>query len=163
MKCPGQRYAPGQGGKEAAYSCSGHGLCKSLKDLASYAVDSNGASVAGAYYNKWDADKIQGCVCDTEKYSGLGDFAYEWHFGNYTGYKCSNLGCPWGDDPKTTSQQNEVQKFTCTATGGRFKFKFRGQVGRTVMYNAAVHDERFGLENELELVPTIRNVSMRQF
>ena len=54
---------------------------------------------------------IAGCVCDHR----------------YSGYDCSLLECPDGDDPLTTGQVNEIQLVTCIAEGsGSFFLTYQG-------------------------------------
>ena len=50
----------------------------------------------------WDATRIFGCLCDPQ----------------YTGYDCSLLTCPYGDDPDTPNQVDEQQIISCTYAGG---------------------------------------------
>lgn len=60
-------------------SCSGHGKCESVKDLAKY------RSEISYTYDGWDADAAVGCFCDP----------------GYEGPDCSLRSCPLGDDPLT--------------------------------------------------------------
>lgn len=87
--------------------CSGHGTCQFIDEMAAnvehkrtknynkggriqsdYRVNNplGFGSVTGNTYELWDAQKIQGCVCDA----------------NYQGADCSERTCPRGDDPLTT-------------------------------------------------------------
>eukprot|EP00614_Pseudopedinella_elastica_P009543 CAMPEP_0172605252 /NCGR_PEP_ID=MMETSP1068-20121228/25483_1 /TAXON_ID=35684 /ORGANISM="Pseudopedinella elastica, Strain CCMP716" /LENGTH=590 /DNA_ID=CAMNT_0013407595 /DNA_START=507 /DNA_END=2279 /DNA_ORIENTATION=+ len=54
---------------------------------------------------------MTGCVCEHP----------------FFGYDCSLRLCPTGDDPLTEGQVNEVQLFTCDATGGSLVFFYRGK------------------------------------
>lgn len=54
----------------------------------------------------------------------------------YHGYDCSLRSCPRGDDPKTTGQHFEQQTITCTADGGFFKLKFRGEETLPIKFDA---------------------------
>ncbi|KAF0691567.1 Aste57867_17235 [Aphanomyces stellatus] len=102
--------------------CSGHGTCQTLQSMAGLATI-NGDPMKftyGAipnYYSTWDFDQSQGCVCNP----------------GYSGYDCSLLACPTGDDPLTIKdpnnriQVNTKQVITCIATGGTFTLGFRGQ------------------------------------
>lgn len=68
------------------------------------------------YSLPWDADMMYGCVC------GEG----------YGGFDCSVRTCPTGDDPLTTSQQNEVQLLECQATEGTFTLSFMGHTTKPI-------------------------------
>ena len=74
-----------------------------------------------AYSLPWDADMMYGCVC------GEG----------YEGYDCSLRSCPTGDDPLTTSQQNEVQLLECQATDGTFTLSFMGHTTKPISVHAS--------------------------
>lgn len=95
--------------------CSGHGLCRSVADIAASASNAKlRQSVAGINefsgvtepfrYSLWDADKNHACVCDA----------------GYGGVDCSLRECPRGDDPLTHTADtcgdrtctNEVQGFS---------------------------------------------------
>jgi len=56
-------------------SCSGHGVCKTIKQLA--------AADYGNVYELWDKDATMGCECDA----------------GYTGPDCSLRSCKYGVDP----------------------------------------------------------------
>lgn len=56
-------------------SCSGHGVCKTIKQLA--------ASDSGNVYELWDKDTTMGCECDK----------------GYFGPDCSQRECKYGVDP----------------------------------------------------------------
>lgn len=102
-------------------ACSGHGQCHDLEMAARLQDDIRLLTTTS--YSLWDKNNICGCVCDE----------------GYTGYDCSLRECPFGDDPLTTWQVDEVQKLTCecdaTCSGG-VKFSFRGQSTGTIAYNA---------------------------
>ena len=62
-------------------------------------------------YNGWDADAIQGCVCD---------------FG-FTGYDCSLRTCPYGADPLSTETYRlEATTLVCQASSGYFNIQVLG-------------------------------------
>lgn len=105
--------------------CNGHGKCLTMMHMAELREE-NGEVTDISYGatpnlpNTWDFDKIQGCVCDQ----------------GYEGFDCSLRSCPLGDDPRTAwytsgSHLDEVQKVTCTASGGgmgddsTFRLSFR--------------------------------------
>jgi hypothetical protein len=71
-------------------------------------------------YDHWDADQIQGCVCDE----------------GYSGHNCATKECPRGDDPTTTGQRNELMHIACQADGGYWFFSFRGETSRAIPYDA---------------------------
>lgn len=103
MSCPG-----------GANTCSGHGTCLTMAQLAEVAT-SNGDSTDFTYGENpnepatWDAHRVRGCHCD----------------GGYSGYDCSQQLCPFGDDPITDFyvdssgqmqwQKDEAQRMTCVA------------------------------------------------
>jgi len=83
--------------------CSGHGQCHDMSTLAELAeVNGDAADFTyGATPNNphtWDAFRMQGCLCDEK----------------WTGYDCSLRTCPYGDDPTSYYQFNEVQSIKCT-------------------------------------------------
>eukprot|EP00638_Chattonella_subsalsa_P004833 CAMPEP_0117739494 /NCGR_PEP_ID=MMETSP0947-20121206/3781_1 /TAXON_ID=44440 /ORGANISM="Chattonella subsalsa, Strain CCMP2191" /LENGTH=726 /DNA_ID=CAMNT_0005555431 /DNA_START=640 /DNA_END=2820 /DNA_ORIENTATION=+ len=91
-------------------------------------------------YSNWDADVIQGCVCDY----------------GYFGYDCSLRECPRGDNFMTTGQRNEKMKLQCNATSGTFYIQFRGDKTQPLPYNAG-----FGyLEHELEALAGVSDVDV---
>lgn len=57
----------------------------------------------------WDAERIRGCACDE----------------GWTGADCHDQTCPYGDDPNTHDDVEEVQLLNCTATDGYFTLSFR--------------------------------------
>lgn len=85
-------------------SCSGHGTCELIEDLATDTDATVGGNAAWSY-TAWDAGKIQGCKCDP----------------SYEGADCSLRKCPVGDDPLTTctNAAAEVQTLSfATLSGG---------------------------------------------
>jgi len=101
------------------YDCSGHGQCVSMKKMATMPNAlplSKPATYTGLETTeRWDQDRIYGCVCDSSWPVGLGPGQRqepEW-FGPW----CSLRHCPSGDDPYTT----HVDETNCTgkvAAGG---------------------------------------------
>lgn len=85
--------------------CSGHGQCHDMSTLAELAeVNGEAADFTyGATPNNpltWDSLRMQGCLCDEK----------------WTGYDCSLRTCPFGDDPNTYHEFDEIQRITCAAT-----------------------------------------------
>eukprot|EP01034_Spumella_vulgaris_P022801 gene22801-28963_t len=73
-------------------TCSGHGLCRSMREMA---YGFNGLTLIRPptdYYN-WDADKLQGCLCDP----------------GYEGDDCSRRSCPVGRDPSLVDAATVVK------------------------------------------------------
>jgi hypothetical protein len=146
--------------------CSGHGVCRQVKDIAAGAmnkkfVDSaNGVNsysgVSSAFeYRLWDADKNSACVCD------LG----------YGGVDCSLRECPRGDDPLTTlnavtgqASMDEIQGFSLSANSkGKYYINFvdfEGNVWKTATFavdhtssNAKALDNNAAVKAALEGLP----------
>ena len=112
LQCPG-------GG-----TCSGHGRCLSMRQLAEAARE-NGEAVTRSYGTtrpndnvNWDKDSVYGCHCDE----------------GYEGFDCSLRSCPTGDDIETPNeanvdpQQHEEQTVKCAAEEGYMTFQFRDSV-----------------------------------
>jgi hypothetical protein len=72
--------------------CSGHGVCKSIKELAE--DDHNN------HYLLWDADVTMGCSCDA----------------GWTGADCSDRSCKYGFDPLHYDNENTVRYSNFTFT-----------------------------------------------
>merc|ERR1719267_12059 len=109
-----------------ANDCSGHGTCESITDL----VNPNDE------YALWDGTnvpKTYGCKCDAR----------------WSGPDCSARVCPFGDDPLTTGQIDEVQSVELSSasghtTSGYFSLYFTdefGEVWRTSSINARAYVE----------------------
>ena len=102
--------------------CSGHGTCMSIESLAHHQYM--------VYNFNWDHDKIYGCRCDI----------------GFTGFDCSFHKCPYGDDPMSGTQYDEVQTITCKGTGG-FQLVFKGETTKKIPSTASVDDVRHALHN----------------
>ena len=75
-------------------------------------------------YANWDAEKVTGCICDE----------------GYTGYDCSIFTCPYGDDPETTGQADEIQVLNCICKNtctGTFTITFRGETTAAIAHGAS--------------------------
>ncbi|ETO75683.1 hypothetical protein F444_08762 [Phytophthora nicotianae P1976] len=123
-------------------NCNGHGKCLSMRAMAATKNDYN-LIYSATYDTPWDADRIYGCVCDH----------------GYTGADCSLRQCPYGDDPISTGQVDEVQSVSCLCNGctGTFTLSFRGETTRPLDGNV---DTAATLKAALEDLITIRGVSV---
>ncbi|KAK1934620.1 Tenascin-X [Phytophthora citrophthora] len=123
-------------------NCNGHGKCMSMRAMAATKNDYN-LFYSAVYDTPWDADRIYGCVCD---------------FG-YSGADCSLRRCPYGDDPISTNQVDEMQAVSCLCNGctGTFTLSFRGETTRPL--DGSV-DTAATLKIALEELQTIRGVSV---
>jgi hypothetical protein len=108
-------------------SCSNFGACKTMAQLAKLA-SSNGDLLGYTYGetanvpSTWDAKMIQGCDCDSNKYTG----PYAGNIVELQGHSCTVLSCPHGDDPEIYSVGvTEKTKMTCVGDGGYAKITFR--------------------------------------
>jgi len=127
--------------------CNDHGRCLSMYEAAVEATV-NGVQQDYTYGATphdpatWDHDKVYGCLCDE----------------GYTGYDCSLKTCPYGDDPITEDEANEVQTLTCTDadSDGTFTLTFRGQTTDSISYAAAAED----VEEYLEALSTVWDVTV---
>jgi hypothetical protein len=112
--------------------CSGFGDCVSLAEAA-LRRKVEGAAAPTSYGNTlgkaatWDANKIYGCMCNSYRYIGRSD---------YLNYDCSLRGCPYGDNPKSAPETDEIQVVKCIGTGGTFQLTFRGETTGAIPYNA---------------------------
>ena len=135
------------GGSYDSHTCSGHGQCLNMGQLAlrsykdsdsstdsfTYGLDANVAST-------WDSEVIFGCLCDD----------------GWQGYDCSEKSCPRGDDPGTWDQENELQLVRCEAEGGHFTLTFRQTTTDFIDYNATAQE----VETALESLDEIDNVDV---
>jgi hypothetical protein len=120
--------------------CGGHGQCKSMRVAAQYRDESVNTAT---YTTNWDADMIHGCDCDV----------------GFHGYACELRTCPFGDDPMTGGQVDEVQLFRCDldpAGGQQFTFRFRKET--TVVFSAS--SSAAEVEAALEGLSTIDDVQV---
>jgi len=93
-------------------------------------------------YTNWDADKIQGCICD----AGWG------------GYDCGFRTCPWGRDPLDTKPfRDEKFVIACQATSGFFTLQLHGGYTPDIPYNA---DAAF-LKMAIESITGVGRVDVR--
>lgn len=88
----------------------------------------------------WDSDRVHGCHCDP----------------GYSGYDCSLVDCPVGDDPGTYEDHQEVQLLQCVADAGNFTISFRQAVTPPLSYNITAKE----LREALIALPTIYNVNV---
>jgi len=113
-------------------ACSGHGQCKTLRDAG---AEFNGISLVKAPvdYSNWDADKIQGCVCDP----------------GWQGYDCSLRSCPMGRDPTTMTDDDteEVYELQCQADSGFFAIFILGYYTEPIPFDATPADLKYTLES----------------
>jgi hypothetical protein len=92
-------------------------------------------------YVAWDADRIQGCLCDP----------------GYEGYDCSLKSCPKGKDPLLSQyDKGETLVLECQASGGYFAMKVLGHDTFPIP-----HDADPGLmKRALEGIPTVGSVEV---
>jgi len=120
-------------------ACSGHGTCMTMREAAQNTdfvqlfreVD----------YDNWDADMIQGCVCNE----------------GWSGFDCSERTCPWGVDPRDTSGKDEVQLLDCQCPGtcsGYFTLGYKGKNTARIPHDATA----LLVEAELEKLSTVADV-----
>jgi len=132
-------------------SCSGRGVCTTMKRIASeYGLDTGSATMgdgAGPSYTVWDSEVQYGCVCD-------------WGF---TGPDCSLRYCAYTDDPETTAQYDRAISFTTDNTvdeviSGSFYIWFNGHRSGAISADAdtataTVCKEAF---EEMEIIESAR-------
>eukprot|EP00753_Platysulcus_tardus_P000084 PLAT10071.2.p1 GENE.PLAT10071.2~~PLAT10071.2.p1 ORF type:complete len:670 (-),score=206.73 PLAT10071.2:72-2081(-) len=121
--------------------CSGHGECFSMASAAAERDDVR--LLVSTSYSLWDANLVQGCVCDA----------------GWQGYDCSLRACASGDDPQTTGQLDEIQELTCSCPvtcSGSFTLSFRGRQTAAIQYNA----NAAAVEAALEALSTIEDVTV---
>lgn len=128
--------------------CSGHGQCFNMKTLATYA-EVNGENIPNDYGVTpndpltWDSNRIFGCLCDD----------------TYTGFDCSLRTCPYGDDPESLNQFDEVQEITCSADSSisaSFVLSFRDQTTSQLFPSSTLSQ----LKEALESLSTVGKVRL---
>jgi hypothetical protein len=121
-------------------TCSSHGRCITEREAG---LEFNGDSLVRARlaYDEWDADAVQGCVCDQ----------------GYTGYDCSKKLCPFGIDPLSTeTARTEVFTLVCQTTHGNFNIQINGHTTEALK-------DRYGpatLKYILEAIPGLGSVTV---
>jgi hypothetical protein len=167
--------------KNESYVCGDKGVCMTMNKLATYSMTSQGEATNYNYHRTdetWDANKIQTCYCRKAMSHG----AYEWGINDlmdttylqttfptyrgyysrthtdFTGYDCSKMDCPKGDDPDTFGY-NEVQKISCSATAGGFYLQFRENTTEWINW----WDTANTLETKLEGILTVGNISVTYY
>ncbi|OQS02340.1 hypothetical protein THRCLA_05277 [Thraustotheca clavata] len=103
--------------------CSGHGICRSMRYLATYLNALPLSTLSNSYYGlqsttTWDQDRIFGCICDSTWSVGLG--AGQTQVPQWFGADCSLLHCPSNNDPLfgvTDTDCNGVQAAGGFGTG----------------------------------------------
>ena len=121
--------------------CSGHDRCLSMAKSAEQ-VDYVWLWRVGEY-SGWDKDQIFGCACDV----------------GFSGYDCSEMLCPAGDDP-ITAGVSEVQLVDCACDvdpcNGTVSLTFRGQTTRPIPHDAGA----IIVERRLRELPTVNDASV---
>ncbi len=120
--------------------CSGHGICMTMRE-ASTTFNGRNLVLPSVDYNEWDADKIQGCVCDD----------------GWTGVDCSERQCLFGIDPLAT-EENDIEEYVlqCQASSGYFSLFILGTYTEPIPYDA---DPGY-LKYALERVPGVTSGSV---
>lgn len=122
----GLRCSEGTCGRASGQACK-HGMCASMSQLATWAVDGTGQHSPHGYHG-WDAHMLHGCHCSVGPtyvgpYAKARSTAY--------GYQCAELTCPASADPKVRVEQHVgvpgVQRLQCTAdsAANTLQFSFR--------------------------------------
>jgi len=108
------------------HTCSGNGVCLSLKQLSKLTDAmplANSTFVYGPSASKqdyWDEGRVYGCYCDSSWKVGLG--AGETQEPEFFGNGCEKRRCPSGDDPITPEDETDCYNKTAKsshAVGGR--------------------------------------------
>jgi EGF-like domain len=111
-------------------SCSGHGVCKSIEQVASSALSrhfvasNDGVNIYSGlaspfHYSLWDADSLFQCICDP----------------GFTGPDCSLRTCPFGFDPLISSLPRACNNAACNQESQIFGFDAgQGNVSYRLMF-----------------------------
>jgi hypothetical protein len=113
--------------------CTGHGMCRTMREAG---MSFNGMSLVNphVYYDQWDADKMQGCLCDR----------------GWEGYDCSYRSCPKGRDPYDENRvynKDESYMIKCTADEGYFALEVFGEITIPIKWDAGPEYLRRALRN----------------
>ncbi len=119
LECPGTQIARGSA---IPQPCSGHGRCRTIREAG---LEFNGRSLIrpSVNYANWEADNIQGCVCDD----------------GYEGYDCSQRHCPKGQDPmnpKKNAFTTPTLHLQCAADAGYFSILAKNQWTPPIPFDA---------------------------
>jgi len=99
-----------------------------------------GENTLYTYHDAWDQQHINGCKCDK----------------GYEGPGCSLFSCPFGDDPMTLSQYDEMQTIKCNATSGSFTLSFAKKTTELINWD----DTALQMKAKLEALPTLAGVKV---
>ena len=118
-------------------SCTSADICT---DVGCTVRDYSACSAVHVYETPWEADKFFGCLCDE----------------GYSGYDCSLRTCQRGDDPLTTSQNNDVQLLECHADFGTFTLSFKRETTSPISVDASVTE----LTNAINALSSVGEVGV---
>ncbi len=138
LACPGLTLLAGS---TISVPCNGHGKCRTIGEAAS---DFNGLDLIYPImeYTQWDADKIQGCICDH----------------GYEGFDCSRRSCPTGTDPTDpTSTTSPKMVLECSANDGYFSLEVRGYNTAPIPYDA----DASSLQHALLALENVESVTVQ--
>jgi hypothetical protein len=94
--------------------CSDHGRCVTLAGAAELGLSTGSPALPyeASTFTAWEAERIQGCVCDQ----------------GWTGADCSQALCPSGSDPLSTGEAR-IEAIRCECRGGGCSRKLLLRVG----------------------------------